>query len=83
MIFQPGHDTNSSRYGSFKNPLPEIHHCSEWVLLRIMNYGIHFGVESRIPVVAGTISIWAQSFSILQLNTQNTDMNHQRMTPKT
>jgi hypothetical protein len=27
-------------------------------------------VESRIPVVVGTIFMWAQSFAIFQLNTQ-------------
>ncbi len=46
-------------------------------------YSIHFWVESRIPVVAGTIFMWAQSFAIFQLNTQTTDMNHQLMIPKT
>ncbi len=76
------HDTNSSRYGSAQSPLPEIQHCSEWVLLRIMNYSIHIRVESRIPVVVGTIFMWAQSFAIFQLNTQITDMNHQLMIPK-
>ncbi len=76
------HDTNSSRYGSAQSPLPEIQHCSEWVLLRIMNYSIHFPVESRIPVVVGTIFMWAQSFAIFQLNTKTTDMKHQLMIPK-
>jgi len=51
------HDTNSSICGPAQSPLPEIQHCSEWVLLRIMNYIAYiFGWNHAFPLLLGPSS---------------------------